>query len=270
MPHHVLLPRIAMLTKHDKVRLIAPVLHQAMGIELIHTDGFDTDNLGSFAGEQPRIMTPAECALRKAALAAELTGEPLGLGSEGSFSPGPYGLGTYNLELLCCVNVNEGWQVTGRFYGPAAVQHWSIETLAQLETALSTVPSEQKLLLQQHAILHKGLSINDARLTGSTLLATGSLTLSYDLRAHCCPERQQHIVLAAQDLVARLQSQCPQCNTPGFWPDKAIPGLPCQDCDSPTSLTRLRQACCQRCHYTESQAVAQLYADAQYCPVCNP
>lgn len=270
MSNHLKSQRMAMLTRHDKVRLIAPLLRQVIGIELYPVDSFDTDSLGSFSGERPRFMTPAECALRKAALAAELSGEVLGLGSEGSFSAGPYGLGTFNLELLSCINIEAGWVVTGRFYGPVNVQRWTLHTAAELQQALDSVPDGQLLLLQQQNAVVKGLSATEARQQAQPMLSNGEIELSYDLRAHCCPERQLHIVKAAQDLAARLQQTCPHCDTPGFWPDKIIAGLPCQACDAPTSLTRQRQACCQRCHYTESYAAEAPYADAQYCPVCNP
>ena len=58
-------------------------------------ESFDTDSLGSFAGERLRFMSPQECALRKAAIAADVSGCDIGIGSEGSFSPGPYGIVTF-------------------------------------------------------------------------------------------------------------------------------------------------------------------------------
>ena len=73
----------ALLTKHHKLALIAPALATA-GIQVRSTDAFDTDTLGSFSGETPRLQTPLECARTKARLAAELTGLPIGIGSEGS------------------------------------------------------------------------------------------------------------------------------------------------------------------------------------------
>ena len=63
----------AMLTQHDKTRLIAPALN-SLGWQLTELGSFDTDALGSFSGEQPRFMSPYECALRIAAIAAELSG----------------------------------------------------------------------------------------------------------------------------------------------------------------------------------------------------
>lgn len=261
--------KAALLTLHGKAELIAPAL-QELGWQLTTLDSFDTDSLGSFAGERARFMTPQECALRKAAIAAELSGSDIGIGSEGSFSPGPYGIGTFNLELICCVDISAGWAVTGQFYGPAAVQQWQISDSAALEQALSSIPDGQKLLLQQADHVSKGLSVEAARQQALAWLAKDSVTVSFDLRAHCCPERQEHIRQAAADLVARIKRICPQCDTPGFWPNNAIKGLPCADCGAPSSLTKARQACCQRCSYTETFAAEQQYASAQYCQVCNP
>ena len=261
--------QVAILTRHDKARLVAPAL-RSLGWHLSEQCSFDTDSLGSFSGERPRFMSPNECAIRKAAIAVELSGVDVGIGSEGSFSAGPYGLGTFNLELLSCVHVDAGWAVTGRFYGPADVQRWTLQCPNELGQALHAVPDGQKLLLQQQHVIHKGLSVAEARLLAEPLLAKGTVELSFDLRAHCCPQRQQHIVLAAQDLVARLKSTCPNCATPGFWPDKALSGLPCGECGAATTLTKLRQASCQRCDYSIDFAVEAANADAQYCLVCNP
>ena len=261
--------KAALLTLHDKARLIEPALQQ-LGWQLTALDSFDTDSLGSFAGERSRFMSPHECALRKAAIAADLSGCDIGIGSEGSFAPGPYGIGTFNLELISCVNISAGWLVTGRFYGPSMVQQWQISDNAALAQALAGIPDGQKLLLQQQNNISKGLSVAEAGKQAAALLTQGSITLSFDLRAHCCPERQQHIRQAAADLVQRIKRTCPDCSTPGFWPDKIIRGLPCGECGAPGSLPKARQACCQRCGYSETFAAEQHYASAQYCQGCNP
>ncbi|MAD73281.1 MAG: hypothetical protein CML20_00490 [Rheinheimera sp.] len=260
---------VAMLTRHDKARLIAPALSQ-LGWQLTELDSFDTDTLGSFAGEYPRFMTAQECAFRKAALAAELSGRDIGLGSEGSFSVGPFGIGTYNLELICCVNVAEGWAVTGRFYGPSLARQWQLKDAAALEQALADVEPGQHLLLQQGHYLKKALTVAQAHNLALLRLANGDVTLSYDLRAHLSPQRRLHIQQAADDLARRLQSYCPECSTPGFWPDKALPGLPCEACGVATNLTRHRRACCQHCGHTTITPVAARHASQQYCQECNP
>jgi hypothetical protein len=67
---------VALLTKHDKAGMVAPAL-APLGLEVLATDGFDTDTLGTFSGEVERTLSPLECARRKARLACELTGLPV-------------------------------------------------------------------------------------------------------------------------------------------------------------------------------------------------
>ncbi len=55
----------AILTKHQKLPLIAPAL-TALGFHLQLSEDFDTDTLGTFAGEIPRQLSPLECVKTKA------------------------------------------------------------------------------------------------------------------------------------------------------------------------------------------------------------
>jgi hypothetical protein len=48
--------RVAFLTLHGKQELLRPLLQDALGCQLIHTDSFDTDQLGSFTREVPRLQ----------------------------------------------------------------------------------------------------------------------------------------------------------------------------------------------------------------------
>ena len=58
--------RIALLTQHDKERVIAPVLDAALGCRVEWVNGFDTDLIGTFTRDIPRIGTQVEAARRKA------------------------------------------------------------------------------------------------------------------------------------------------------------------------------------------------------------
>lgn len=71
---------VALATKHDKQRAIAPALTVSPGLR-VRLANVDTDALGTFTGEIARLGTPRETALAKARLGIEATGIPRGLGS---------------------------------------------------------------------------------------------------------------------------------------------------------------------------------------------
>ena len=45
---------VALLTQHGKQELIRPILEVALGCRLVHTDGYDTDLLGTFTRDVAR------------------------------------------------------------------------------------------------------------------------------------------------------------------------------------------------------------------------
>lgn len=102
----------ALLTQHGKQDIMAPLL-AAEGIALRHTDAFDTDQLGRFDGTVERQQSAFATARRKAELACELTGCEIGLGSEGTFSLGPLGLGHAMYEIVVAVHARQQWYVQG-------------------------------------------------------------------------------------------------------------------------------------------------------------
>lgn len=56
---------VGLLTKHKKAPLIAPILLSELGWELVLTESYDTDQLGTFAGEVERQLSPVDCAEKK-------------------------------------------------------------------------------------------------------------------------------------------------------------------------------------------------------------
>jgi hypothetical protein len=272
--------RFALLTLHGKEKVIAPLLAEHFNASLTLTQAFDTDSLGMFSGEIERQLSPHECALKKAVLACELTGLTLGLGSEGSFGPGPYGFGVFNHEVISCYHQEQDWSVTGHYSNFSSARSDVIEDLASLDKFLIKTPADQALIVKSSSYLEKGIyganTIRDilTRWFGYLSKPDGNLhepiTLSYDLRAHHCPERRIHISKACEDLIARLKSPCPECKTPGFWPDKSIPGLICCGCGGPTNCTKARIAVCTSCQYSETTPVADTFAKQEFCDYCNP
>ena len=264
----------ALLTKHGKEAIIAPIMESRLGAKLVLAKGYDTDALGTFSSEFKRVLSPQACALKKAALACELSGLPIGLGSEGSFTTGLMGLATINSELVTCMNVLEGWHITGVSVGPSSARGSQCHNEPELQQFLASVPPRQSLILESQGRIAKGLSCAD-QVKATLRMWEGAanpypLTISDDLRAHCCPARQERIALATENLMARLASACPRCARLGFWPDHKVPGLPCRDCNSPSGALRAHRAQCAQCQYEQSYPVGEAWADPSECLECNP
>jgi len=264
----------SLLTKHGKEKVIAPLLEQKLGVGLKHTDAFDTDKLGTFTGEVERSMTPQQTAIEKAKLASRLTGNRVGLGSEGSFFINPAGIGTMNEEMLALVVSDEDIVVVGRYLSPVDIRQAECHTVSELLTFVKQTPVNQGLVLKSNDRIAKGLH-GEAAIYATLEGWFGTdrfedVIVSYDLRAHESPVRQQHIARATENLIEKLQSPCPECDCPGFWQERTVSGLPCELCTAPTHVASARVAECTRCHYQQTFPVAATAADPRFCNFCNP
>lgn len=268
---------VAMLTKHDKAGMVAPAL-SPLGLEVLAADGFDTDTLGTFSGEVERTLSPLECARRKARLACELTGLPVGLGSEGSFGGGPVpGLINWDEELLVLYDARDDFEIVALASGPVKVTGFEIESLPQLEGQLAGFDPGQAWIIRSADRVVKGLpdvGALQAELAALNLLeqerVVGGVRIEPDLRAMHCPERQAYIQAAAQQLAERLQTFCPACTAPDFWQASLEQGLPCGWCGEPSEqpLATIRR--CRACGHEMREPVAVEFADPGHCQWCNP
>ena len=275
--------RVALLTRHQKLDLIAPAL-ASVGLDLLLTDAFDTDTLGSFAGDIRRTLSPVACARQKAQLAAELTGCRFGLGSEGSFGGGPLpGLVNWDEEILVLHDSLTNIDIVASAAGPVPLTSIELSDLSELSAKLAKFPLTQGWMLHLNGQWHKGLVGADA--IQSTLIKEGikegitqgisiqpntKIELTPDLRAMHCPPRQDYIRRAAEQLAQRLQAACPRCDSANFWQTVAEYGLPCMACGTPTSQLKTVIKCCQVCGHQEHTAVVDAFAEPEHCPVCNP
>jgi hypothetical protein len=270
----------ALLTKHGKERAIAPRFAQALRATVTVTDSFDTDALGTFTREIPRFGNQLDAARKKAELAIELTGCPLGLGSEGSFTPGPFGLGSFNLEVVTLVDRQRNLVITGAIRQPghhASGTFDSWEALAAF-AEMAKFPSHALVLRpddENHAHICKGLTELDALRAAHgecrALSKAGAVFAESDLRAHLNPTRMENIGTACDDLIARMMRACPACEAPGFGLAKIETGLPCSWCGEPTNDWKAEEFRCVSCSHIESRPRADLQkADPGLCPQCNP
>jgi hypothetical protein len=270
--------RIALLTQHGKERVLAPLFASGLGAQLVVADGFDTDTLGTFTREVDRAGTQLEAARRKAEIAMELSGADIGLGSEGAFVPGPFGLGSWNIEALVLVDRVRGIEVVGRAGRHLYAAVRSTDELAAF-AARSGFP--------EHGLVVRPNDERDPRIVKGIVSAAaldaafaealrwskdGAVFVESELRAHLNPTRMSVVGEAGRDLVARLSTACPSCGSPGFGVVGQIPGLPCRDCGAPTRRPIADELGCVQCGYSAERALRDgaECADPAVCDYCNP
>lgn len=273
--------RIALLTQHGKERVLAPLFASGLGAQLVVAEGFDTDTLGTFTREVDRAGTQLEAARRKAEIAIELSGADIGLGSEGAFVPGPFGLGSWNIEALVLVDRARGIEIIGRAGAAGRHLHGSVATLAELVAfaARAGFPEHGLVLRpndERDPRVVKGINTQAALETAfekAVRHATrGVVFVESELRAHLNPTRMASIGEAGRDLVARMKCACPACGVPGFGAIGQVPGLPCRDCGAPTRQPVAEEFGCVRCEHREERPLrdAAESADPAVCDYCNP
>ncbi len=272
---------VALLTQHGKERIIAPVLEPGLDCRIHHVTGFDTDQLGTFTRDTPRPGTQLDAARRKARTGMALSGLSLGMASEGSFGPDPYtGMFPWNLELLVWIDDRLGIEVVGMAQGAARSGHVLTGDWADIESfaVREDFPDHHVVLRpqsQDDPRIQKGIADwQRLRSSFAECLAQSNnqrVFAETDLRAFANPTRMQRIEEAARDLLQRLQSGCPACGSPGYWPTERQPGLPCADCGLPTTVYRSEAWTCVRCDHRSVKArTDRALAAPGECGRCNP
>ena len=273
---------IALATQHRKERALALPFRCGLGAEL-ELCAVDTDQLGTFSGEIPRLSDAAATCEAKARLGMQASGLPFGLASEASFGPHPampmLPVGQELLVFLdrerdlCVIEQRLEWRTN--------YSHTLLEPDGSLEAWLAQVLFPSHAVIARPAtpqadLLFKGLD-------GTTALAEaiarcraadpdGRVWLETDMRAHCNPTRMRSIRRLGISLVHRLRTPCPECGSPGWGLLETKPGLPCSDCGTATELTLSEIWGCQQCGARRDQPRrdGRLQADPGQCPWCNP
>jgi len=273
--------KIALLTQHGKEQVIASVLEPALDCIVEHVRGFDTDQLGTFTRDTPRPGSQLDALRRKARMGMNLSGLPVGLASEGSFGSDPFaGMFPWNIELMMLIDDRLGIEIVGVAQGAGHSSHLQTSDWAAVESFAERAgfPSNRLVLRpqdQNDPRLHKGLSNWTALKSGFERCAAqaenGQVFVEIDLRAFANPTRMQRIGEATRDLLKRIQSRCPNCNSPGYWVAERLPGLPCSECGMPTSTYRSEVWQCPGCtHRVVSARLDKSVTEPQHCSYCNP
>jgi len=272
---------LVIATKHEKEKVIAPLLEQALNVVCFIQEGFDTDTLGTFTGEIERELDPIATARQKCLLAMEVSNCDLGIASEGSFGPHPsLFFASADDEFLIFIDTKNNLEII--------VRELSTET----NFNGSEIKHDQELLdfadlvkFPSHGlILRKSKTDNSDMVKGITNLEDlkksfhlmlekfGTVYAETDMRAMYNPSRMTVIKKAAEKLVDKVNSCCPQCNIPGFGVTEAKKGLECSLCASPTNATLSFIYSCQKCHFKKEEMYPhkKTTEEPMYCDYCNP
>lgn len=273
---------IALATRHGKERALALPFRWGLGAELALCD-VDTDQLGTFSGEIPRLADALSTCKAKARLGIEASGLGLGLASEASFGPHPsMPMLAVGQELLLFLDSERDlWVLEQRLEWRTNYNHTLLEPNQSLQPWLAQVRFPSHALIARPATaqageLFKGLHTQQALAEAIARCRAadpdGRVWLETDMRAHCNPTRMRSIRQLGLALVRRLRRPCPDCGSPGWGLIDTRPGLPCADCGTATQLSLAEIWGCQQCGSRREQPRrdGRLQADPGQCPWCNP
>jgi hypothetical protein len=278
---------IAVATKHEKERVIAPLLEQELGVTCVVPSNFDSDVFGTFTGEVPRADSPLETLRKKARLGMQKAGTDLVIASEGSFGPHPslFFVPAAD-EMLIFIDRKNDIEIVAR-----EVSTETNFSSAEVSTEEELLKFAEQSLFPSHGLIlsspietityptekpffYKGITSHEELLDKFKTIRkeTQTVLVQTDMRALYNPTRMKTIVRACHKLIANIVSQCPSCLTPGFNVTEVLDGLPCSLCGRPTKSTLAHQYVCRRCGHKELRYYPnlKLEEDPTFCDYCNP
>ncbi len=269
----------ALGTQHGKGPLFATAFNDHLGA-VVREIACDTDAFGTFAGERPRERPAVETAIAKARRALDVSGLTLGLASEGTFGPDPaLPFLASDIEHVVAVDLELDLVVVEHARRLAPVHHRCVvdpgaDVAAFLQRA--DFPAHALIVRPEDgdpASVVKGI-VEPAALASAIARAaerspTGRAIVENDLRAHCSPTRRAVIEEAAGRLARRLATRCPACDAPGWGLVDVERGLPCADCETPTTAVLAEVRGCASCP-ERARTVMGGSASPATCPACNP
>jgi hypothetical protein len=274
---------ITFATNHGK----AAAAHEPFARVLsahIHPLSIDSDSLGTFSGEVERPGSMLDALRGKVKLARLSTNTRFVLVSEGSFSaPGGLGFLVQGIEMLMVHDADTGAEIIEQYisyetnYATA-----TLRTTDALKNFLGQMSfgSHSLMLYPDGVPLHGNIrkGITTWAEAESTFIAMRSASPAQsvmamsDMRAHVNPTRMRAIQSCCELLALRLNTHCPSCRSGGFGLIATIPGLPCEECGSPTSRARGETHACPFCSHTREmpRSDGRKSASAAECDWCNP
>ncbi|CAN5890278.1 hypothetical protein BH11BAC4_BH11BAC4_08650 [soil metagenome] len=275
-----------LVTKHNKEKVIFPLLKAALRLDIAIAAKVDTDQFGTFSGDIERPDTQYNTARLKILKAFELYPEAeIAIASEGAFNPHPDCLFMpVNTEIVMLIDRKNQLEISGRYSSLAAsVKAGTVSSMKEARdfAEITGFPEYGVILKAGKNKNAKPYIFKDAR-TSSCLEAAllfffdisgdGKIEMQTDMRAHYNPFRMENIRLATLELIKTIQAVCTKCNTPGFDVKEVIKGLPCSQCNAPTRRTLSYIYECKKCSHREEKFYphGKQQEEPGSCDYCNP
>jgi hypothetical protein len=272
---------LLIVTKHNKNKVIAPILEKELGVKCFLTEKFDTDSLGTFSGEIERKKDSLSTLRDKCLLAMKMEGYDLAVATEGSFGNHPtVFFAPANEEFIMLIDLKNNLEI--------------VERVISLDTNFKTAEIDNRESLDEflkivqfpsHGVIAKNKKRNwnfiekgiQKKRQLNSLLNTfsknqQSIFIETDMRANYNPTRMKVIKQACEKLVTKIKSGCPSCKAPGFGVVKAEAGLRCNNCGMPTRSTSAHVYACKKCNFENKKTFpnGKTTEDPMYCDFCNP
>jgi len=268
-------------TKHQKEKVIAPLLESELGVNCLVAQSLNTDSLGTFTGEVERKDDPLTTARTKCKLAMDMYECDLAIASEGSFGPHPsFFFVPADHEILLFIDKKNEIEIvehelsTDTNFSGEEINN----THALMDFAVHAKFPDHGLILRKSkedcSEIIKGITDWNHLVTSFNYFQKkyGIAYVETDMRAMYNPTRMLVIESAARKLVNKMKCYCPKCCCPGFGVTDVLPGLPCRHCGLPTRSTLSHRYTCQKCLFTQDVKYPNqtLTEDPMYCDNCNP
>jgi len=269
--------KLVIATMHGKEKVIAPLLQEALGVEVLIAENLNTDQFGTFSGEIKRETDPLEAARLKCRLACRQNNCSLAIASEGSFGPHPtLFFVPADDEIVLLMDLENDLEIKARELSTKTnFSHATVYSVADArDFAASVLFPEHALILREQEGSTQNINSWETleKLTEEYLHLYGQVFLETDMRAMHNPTRMAVIEEATKKLIAKIANACPSCGLPGFDVAEMIDGLPCSQCGSPTRSILSLIYECQKCRYKKEEKYprGKTNEEPMYCDWCNP
>lgn len=268
-------------TQHGKEKVLDP-LFSTVRVKCRVID-VNTDVFGTFSGEVDRVGTIRETLQKKIHAAMEMrSGERLYLASEGTFGPDPrIPFLQANIESLLLYDRDSDLEIYAEHVsrapnhaqiviGPRDDFRSFLQQIGFPEQGVIVHPDQSLRLIFKG--LHTEREVGQAIIDCFRASKNQRVAILTDLRANHNPTRQMAIYRAGQELIQKVRSLCPRCESPGFGITGSIPGLPCAACGEPSPAAMRVCWECAKCSYFEERPRPDGKAtlDPEECDHCNP